>query len=111
MRLSVDIYKHRDRGCTNGGLSDQCDEAILIWDESYEEIIKNAPHYSRHAFVLVSGYGSREFKAVPLAEVIDVHDHTKPYNTYRSMFGGNFLYSSDSRFPADHPIHIHDRYE
>jgi hypothetical protein len=27
------------------------------------------------------------------------------------MFGGNFIYSSDSRFPSDAPIRIHDRYE
>ena len=27
------------------------------------------------------------------------------------MFGGNFVYSSDSRFPSDAPIKIHDRIE
>lgn len=27
------------------------------------------------------------------------------------MFGGNFLYTSDSRFPMKYPIPIHDRYE
>lgn len=29
----------------------------------------------------------------------------------RSMFGGNFIYTSDSRFPSDHPIKVHDRVE
>ena len=28
-----------------------------------------------------------------------------------SMFGGNFIYTSDSRFPSDGPIKVHDRVE
>jgi hypothetical protein len=27
------------------------------------------------------------------------------------MFGGNFIYGSDSRFPAQYPIPLHDRLE
>ncbi len=27
------------------------------------------------------------------------------------MFGGCFIYTSDSRFPFDYPIPLHDRYE
>lgn len=27
------------------------------------------------------------------------------------MFGGNFIYSSDSRFPSSQPIKVHDRWE
>lgn len=27
------------------------------------------------------------------------------------MFGGNFIYTSDSRFPAEYPIPLHDRTE
>ena len=27
------------------------------------------------------------------------------------MFGGNFIYSSDSRFPSDSPIKVFDRFE
>ena len=28
-----------------------------------------------------------------------------------TMFGGNFIYSSDSRFPSRQPIPVHDRIE
>jgi hypothetical protein len=28
-----------------------------------------------------------------------------------SMFGGNFIHTSDSRFPAKAPISVHDRLE
>ena len=31
-------------------------------------------------------------------------------NTH-SMFGGNFIYTSDSRFPSRAPIQVHDRVE
>lgn len=38
--------------------------------------------------------------------------HLKPRGDNRwLMFGGTFAYSSDSRFPYDRPVHIHDRYE
>ncbi len=38
--------------------------------------------------------------------------HLKPRGDNRwLMFGGTFAYTSDSRFPYEYPIHIHDRYE
>jgi len=27
------------------------------------------------------------------------------------MMGGSFIWTSDSRFPADHPVPLHDRFE
>ena len=27
------------------------------------------------------------------------------------MFGGNFIYTSDGRFPSQYPIPVHDRFE
>jgi len=30
---------------------------------------------------------------------------------YYLMFGGNFIYTTDSRFPAQYPIPLHDRWE
>jgi len=32
-------------------------------------------------------------------------------NNTQSMCGGNFVYTSDSRFPARAPISVHDRVE
>lgn len=38
-----------------------------------------------------------------------------PVEAYRTnrhtMAGGNFIYTADSRFPADYPIAVHDRIE
>ena len=35
----------------------------------------------------------------------------KPEGKVGPMFGGNFIYTSDSRFPNDYPIPVHDRFE
>jgi len=32
-------------------------------------------------------------------------------NNKQTMFGGNFVYTSDSRFPASSPLPVHDRIE
>lgn len=41
--------------------------------------------------------------------------HAEPVNfgsgEIGPMFGGNFIYTSDSRFPSKYPIPVHDRYE
>jgi len=34
--------------------------------------------------------------------------YAKPFTAGPFAFGGNWLWSNDSRFPADHPIPIHD---
>lgn len=34
--------------------------------------------------------------------------HAQPITPNDFAFGGNWLWSSDARFPADHPIKIHD---
>ena len=44
------------------------------------------------------------------------HKYLRPFksadpNKTGYMFGGNFAYSSDSRFPFDYPLGIHDREE
>lgn len=97
MRLLVSILKS-DSDCTNNGVSSTSNNATLIWDESDEEIKNNMPK-GGCILVLTKGLGTRKYMAVPLGE--------KRW----AMFGGNFIYTSDSRFPSDQPIHIHDRFE
>lgn len=98
MRLPVDIFKHRNSDCSNGGVSSKHNEAILIWGESAREIIDNPPQ-NKCVLLLIPGNGNRQYKIIP-------------FNTLGwPMFGGCFVYSSDSRFPADYPIALHDRYE
>lgn len=48
----------------------------------------------------VGPYGS--LRAVPV---------DPPEGSFNRMFGGNYISTSDSRFPCDYPIPVHDRYE
>lgn len=104
MKKGLLVYVYRNAefgGCTNGGVTDKFTKLTLVGDgvegpfevddgEPYLELVRNA--YRVHA-------EPRNFG--------DVSGLVGP------MFGGNFVYSSDSRFrkvcPA--PIPVHDRYE
>jgi hypothetical protein len=77
---------------------------VTIIDEEVPEIFK--PDESRPAVRLIRRkfrFGSDEYEYI----------HAVPYNQSDSegMFGGTFIYSSDSRFPSKYPIPLHDRVE
>ena len=99
MRLYVNILKHAGQGCTNGGVTDFSDEAVLVWDETPEQMA-DLPN-NKCVLILEKGLGHHKYRALP-------------YRTDKGkwhMFGGNFIHSSDSRFPFDYPIDVHDRIE
>jgi hypothetical protein len=116
--LRVDILKHNGTDCSNGGASHWHNEAYLVgdtvtgpWDVdedgSFEVVNDQLP-----VFKLVHGNLHGTVKAI----CID-HDDTKKH----CMFGGCFVYTSDSRFHQairamiggnnTGPVAIHDRYE
>ena len=103
-RLYVDILKHKDTDCTNQGISSFNDEAFLIWGDDVTSKLPNHPCI----FVLEKGYGNREYMAIPFDQWLEAKNLGR---NPTGMFGGNFIYCSDSRFPSKQPIHIHDRYE
>lgn len=84
--------------CSNGGLSAHFDQAIL-YGEGVPHIFEPNGHPAFELQRTESGY----IKAVPY--------HRPGTPKVGWMFGGNFLYSSDSRFPSQYPIPIHDRRE
>ena len=98
--LVVDIM---GRDCTNHGVTSDKKTAILISNDfaafpEVFEVDEDSP-----ALEIRPGHGGRQFVAVPAGT---------PENRY-PMFGGHFVYSSDSRFTcaSGQPIHVHDRYE
>jgi len=106
--LSVDIYRSASFGdCSNNGVTARYNEAILIGDgvTGPEEVdLDNPPE---NVFLLVQ----RDIRNVGEylhAEPLDGHygGGGKWY-----MFGGNCIYTSDSRFPNSYPIKVHDRRE
>lgn len=105
--LSVTIYRYPEAECTNQGVTclDRCKDnmfpncALLVGEgvsgpTSVEDAMKKK--YPILVLQLKNGYIS----AVPAN------------NSHISwMFGGNFIHSSDSRFPHKYPIPVHDRQE
>ncbi len=101
--MLVSVLRQSD-DCTNNGLSSKKDRLILVGPgiPRIFEVEDDEPH-----LVLVKRelFGKTHFSAVP-SDLVEKRKH--------SMFGGNFCYTSDSRFSeinGGHPIKIHDRVE
>ena len=98
--LTVEVYKNSFGDCTNNGVTSDASQTFVVpcehgpisgnWAEEMEYVI------------LVPGTAGNRMHMKPQG----VSGHT--------MFGGNFVYTSDSRFGelyGSHPIHVHDRIE
>lgn len=97
--------------CTNNGLSARVDNAELFWDCSREEALEWCKEHQKDPekqFIIVNRelWGEDHSYAEPLM---------KPEGKAQ-VFGGNFLYTSDSRMYKTGriykvPVPIHDRFE
>jgi hypothetical protein len=113
--LIVEVYKHINKtgkpdDCTNGGLSSQHDEFLLLGVPNGNWTADSLPDMPKLKLVQVVGRNGRattmSYKAVPL-------DYNEVTRNPWYMFGGNFVYTCDSRFTriCGYPIQIHDRKE
>lgn len=93
--LIVDVYRSKYDG-TNNGISSKFDSFVLSGTAPVFESREDLP-----ALQLVFEHGT--YKAYPVTKSEDGHTHW--------MFGGNFVYTSDSRFPSKQPIKVFDRCE
>jgi hypothetical protein len=109
MGLSISIYRWGLGDCTNGGESAEVESVCVVNVPGPFEPRGNQP-----AFKLVKGPGGRGHAILhPVEE--------KKAGMVGPMFGGNFGYSSDSRWseavreitgsPHYGAVAIHDRYE
>tara|TARA_R100000697_G_scaffold820_1_gene1778 strand:- start:88 stop:408 length:321 start_codon:yes stop_codon:yes gene_type:complete len=100
--LLISVYKSPLGDSTNKGLSSKFDSLLLVGD-GIENGVFSPDEFSSEDY-LVCEYRERydDFIAIPKS----LKDSGK-----WTMFGGNFAYTSDSRFPAKYPIKIHDRVE
>jgi hypothetical protein len=101
--LPINVYRDTSGDCTNGGISSRYDQLLLIGEKGFIDIDEN--NIPENAVKLVvRNFGTKEYKNL---EPVRLHDKNK--TTY--MYGGNIAYTSDSRFPSDYPLKIHDRQE
>jgi len=95
------VFKHPLGDCSNNGLTSKYSHLNLYHGELNEEEVNELPEDS---LILIERVllGKQANYAVPV----------EFYKTKRhSMAGGNWVYTSDSRFPSDSPISVHDRVE
>jgi len=90
--------------CTNGGVTSKATRCILA-GPGIEEIFYETDEVPALKLVRRTIGGKPYLHAQPFAPV--------PPNACGYMFGGNFIYCSDSRFSEinNYPIPVHDRIE
>ena len=110
--LIVDIYKHEGQSFDNGrGISSHCDGATLIPSADFPMLDGQIfdVDSERPAVVIVKrnlfGHGEPYLTAYPADE------NGQPDKSGGAQFGGCYIVSSDSRFPARYPVPLHDRKE
>lgn len=103
--LSCEIFKSNLGDCSNGGISSKYNEVYLIHPEGNMEVEDDDPRLVE--LVKRELFGGEK------------HWYIKPYEKEKSgkwwMFGGTFIYSSDSRFSeyceTDTAMKFFDRHE
>lgn len=93
--LLVDVFRW-SYDCTNNGVSKTRKEFLLIGKGITELFTETDP-----AKVLIYDVKESGYK----------YCYPAIFQKNEGMAGGNFVYSSDSRFPNQYPISIHDRKE
>lgn len=104
--LTVWVYRTFDRSgkvsdCTNGGISATHNTLTIIPCDGPTEPTPDAPAVT----VVTRFIFGREYK-----HLVPCDENGKPLPGWW-MFGGNYAKTSDSRFPNDYPLPIHDRQE
>ena len=99
--LHCNVYRNTMSDSTNEGLSSKKDELYIVGEGSaYVDGPTNLSDIDEDYLVITKVHG--HLRATPKS-LIDSKRWV--------MFGGNFIYTSDSRFPSNTPIKIFDRVE
>jgi len=99
MGIRANVYSRNGADTTNGGLTSRTDSVVIVNSEGPFEATEDSPAVR---ITEKTVWGETYKYAVPV---------DTPEGKKGPMFGGNFIYSSDSRFPSDSPIRVHDRFE
>ncbi len=111
--------------CTNGGATSGAKEALLVGPGVPQVFAANGLPILELSFDLFpQGVrpGAEVVAGQSWLQRVDPHGAgcrrvvrmlVKPFGSERRspMFGGHFIYSSDSRFPTMSPLPVHDRFE
>ena len=100
--LPVNVYKKVKGGdSTANGLTSHKTDLMLVFDGVQSPFtVQEGEDY---LVLKTKSFRGKKYKYCVPKSILDSGNH--------SMFGGNFVYSSDSRFPNDYPLPVHDRVE
>lgn len=103
--LKANIFKPSFGDFSNGGISSQFDEVFIECPDGPIEFDINClpKNFVRPIYRLSHSKESGYYSARPAFPVSK--------GCVGWMFGGCLIYSSDSRFPSDYPLPLHDRQE
>ena len=107
--LPIYVYRNDGADCTNHGLSSEYKLLYLVENESDYGTIP-ADELKENTVILVHRSLFGDGKDYPVLVPYKLYEDYKK-SKLPIMFGGNFAYTSDSRFPSDYPLPIHDRVE
>lgn len=101
--MLVFVYRDCHDDCTGGGITGKLDQMVLVGVDGPFQVKDDEPYLE---LVRRNLFGGEYLHAEPR----NVGDKS---NLVGPMFGGNFVYTSDSRFNAvsKYPIPVHDRWE
>lgn len=107
--LTVNIFQAKDfPNCSNNGISSRYKDLILVPNEFFPDVPKIFGTEDEDKLIHIVGrrIGNDIYYH---AESVNKSDKNKGMNG--PMFGGQFIYCSDSRFPLPYPVMLHDRCE
>lgn len=103
--LICEVYRG-EHDCTLNGISSKNNDVLLMFEEPEAQVFEESDNRPTLKIVRRNLFGREYIHAEPIGTGRAGH------NSY--MMGGNFLFSSDSRFSklvSPYPIPIHDRQE
>jgi len=99
--LPVQVYKSSLGDSSSNGITSKNDRLLLVFDGLSSPFKTNEDE--DYLVLIKRNIGGKEYLSAKPQSLIESNTH--------SMFGGNFIFTSDSRFPSSYPIPVHDRVE
>ena len=107
--LAVSVLEDKKIGnCSLNGISARFSELYLVPNELFPNIPKIFNAHIDEQYVEIK---VKHICDEPYYYVVKKYPSENEKKCAGPMFGGSFIYTSDSRFPLKYPVPLHDRYE
>ena len=98
--IEASIYEDKWIGnCSNKGISSRFDRVLILCEDGFIDVDGTEENLCEVRYITFGGH--THYFVEPVAEPQGIG----------WMSGGSIVYTSDSRFPFDYPLTLHDRQE